>query len=95
MAIPSFATAPALIVVGVLMLDSIVKVDFSDMTEALPAFLTVAMMTFTASISEGIIFGGITYVLVKLFSGKRKEISVMMYVLAVLFTIKLILSSLM
>lgn len=95
MAIPSFATAPALIVVGVLMIDSIVKVDFSDITEALPAFLTIAMMSFTASISEGIIFGGISYVLVKLFSGKGKEISVMMYVLAILFTIKLVVSSLM
>lgn len=95
MAIPSFATAPALIVVGVLMIDSIVKVDFTDITEALPAFLTIAMMSFTASISEGIIFGGITYVFVKFFSGKRKEISVMMYILAVLFIIKLIVSSLM
>lgn len=95
MAIPSFATAPALIVVGVLMIDSIVKVDFTDITEALPAFLTVAMMSFTASISEGIIFGGITYVFVKFFTGKRKEISVMMYILAVLFIIKLIVSSLM
>ena len=95
MAIPSFATAPALVIVGVLMLDSIVKVDFSDMTEALPAFLTLAMMSFTASISEGIIFGGISYVFIKYFTGKRKEISTMMYVLAVLFIIKLILSSVM
>ena len=95
MAIPSFATAPALVIVGVLMLDSIVKVDFSDITEALPAFLTLSMMSFTASISEGIIFGGISYVLIKLFTGKRKEISVMMYILAVLFIIKLALSSIM
>ncbi|PHV71589.1 guanine permease [Sporanaerobium hydrogeniformans] len=93
MAIPSFATAPALVVVGVLMIGSIVKVDFDDITEALPAFLTVAMMTFTASISEGIIFGGIAYVVVKFFTGKKKDISVMMYVLAALFVAKLVLSS--
>ena len=93
LAIPSFATAPALIVVGVLMLDGILKVDFTDITEALPAFLTMAMMPFTASIAEGIIFGGISYVVIKLFTGKRKDISIMMYVLAVLFAMKLILTS--
>lgn len=94
LAIPSFATSPALIVVGILMLDGIFEVDFSDMTEALPAFLTMIMMPFTASIAEGIIFGGISYVLIKVFTGKKNEVSVMMYILAVLFTIKLILSSL-
>lgn len=93
LAIPSFATAPALIVVGVLMLDGILKVDFSDITEALPAFLTMAMMPFTASIAEGIIFGGISYVLIKMFTGRRKEISVMMYILAILFVLKLVLTS--
>ena len=94
LAIPSFATAPALIVVGVLMLDGILKVDFSDLSEALPAFLTMAMMPFTGSIADGIIFGGITYVLIKFLSGKRKEISLVMYLLAVLFIAKLVLSSL-
>ncbi len=94
LAIPSFATAPALIVVGVLMLDSILKVDFSDLSEALPAFLTMAMMPFTGSIADGIIFGGITYVLIKMLSGKIRDVSMMMYVLAILFVIKLVLSSL-
>lgn len=94
LAIPSFATAPALIIVGVLMLDSIVKVDFSDITEALPAFVTLVMMPFAYSISEGIVFGGITYVVVKVFTGKSKEVSPLMYVLAVLFVLKLIISSL-
>ena len=89
LAIPSFATAPALIIVGVLMLDSIVKVNFSDITEALPAF----MMPFAYSISEGIIFGGITYVAVKVLTGKHKEVSILMYILALLFIIKLIVSS--
>lgn len=94
LAIPSFATAPALIVVGVLMTDSIFKVDFTDLSEALPAFLTMVMMPFTSSIAEGIIFGGLSYVTIKIFIGKGKEISLMMYVLTVLFLIKLILSSL-
>ncbi len=93
LAIPGFATAPALIVVGVLMLDSIVKVDFSDITEALPAFLTMVMMPFVYSISEGIVFGGISYVVVKLLSGKGKEISLLMYVLVILFAIKLVVAS--
>ncbi len=93
LAIPSFATAPALIIVGVLMLDSIVKVDFADMTEALPAFLTLVMMPFAYSISEGIVFGGITYVVVKVFSGRHKEVSALMYILAALFIVKLVLSS--
>ena len=93
LAIPSFATAPALIVVGVLMLDSILEIDFTDMTEALPAFLTMVMMPFTASIAEGIIFGGISYVVIKVFTGKRKDVSVMMYILAILFTLKLMLTS--
>lgn len=94
LAIPSFATAPALIVVGVLMTDSILKVDFTDLSESLPAFLTMVMMPFTSSIAEGIIFGGLSYVTIKVFIGKGKEVSVIMYVLAVLFLVKLILSSL-
>ena len=89
-AIPSFATAPALIVVGVLMLESITKVDFSDITEALPAFLTLIMMPLAYSISEGIVFGGISFVLVKVFSGKAKDVSIVMYIMAALFVIKLI-----
>lgn len=93
LAIPSFATAPALIIVGVLMLDSIVKVDFADITEALPAFVTLVMMPFAYSISEGIIFGGIAYVVIKVLTGKYKEVSGLMYVLAILFMLKLILSS--
>lgn len=93
LAIPSFATAPALIVVGILMLDGILKVNFDDLSEALPAFLTMAMMPFTGSIAEGIIFGGISYVLIKVLLGKRKDVSMMMYILAVLFVLKLILPS--
>lgn len=93
LAIPSFATAPTLVIVGVLMLDSIVKVDFSDITEALPASITLVMMPFAYSISEGIIFGGITYVVIKVLTGKHKEVSLLMYILALLFILKLVLSS--
>jgi len=90
LAIPAFATAPALIVVGIFMLDGITKVDFSDLTELLPAFLTMVMMPLAYSISEGLVFGSISYVLVKVFTGKRKEVHWMMYILAVVFAFKLI-----
>ena len=95
LAIPSFATAPALIVVGVMMLDGILNVDFSDLSEAVPAFLTMTMMPFTGNIAEGIIFGGLSYVLIKVLLGKGKSVSLMMYILSILFALKLILSSLM
>lgn len=93
LAIPAFATAPALIIVGVLMLDSVLKINFQDMTEAVPAFLTIAMMPLAYSISEGIIFGGLSYVIIKVLSGKKKEVSVVMYVVGLLFLLQLILSS--
>jgi len=90
LAIPAFATAPALIVVGIFMLDGITKVDFSDLTELLPAFLTMVMMPLAYSISEGLVFGSISYVLVKVFTGKRKEVHWMMYILAIVFAFKLV-----
>ncbi len=93
LAIPSFATAPALIIVGFLMLTSVTKIDFSDMTEAIPAFMAIIAMPFLYSISEGISLGIISYVIINLVTGKAKEkkISVLMYVLAVLFILKYIL----
>jgi len=92
LAIPSFATAPALIVVGFLMLTSITKIDFNDYTEAIPCFIAIIAMPFMYSISEGIAMGVISYVVINLISGKAKEkkISVLMYVLAVLFILKYI-----
>ncbi|MGI6070467.1 MAG: NCS2 family permease [Blautia sp.] len=92
LAIPSFATAPALIMVGFLMLTSITKIDFSDFTEAIPCFVAIIAMPFMYSISEGIAMGVITYVVINLVAGKAKEkkISVLMYVLAVLFICKYI-----
>ena len=93
LAIPSFATAPALIVVGFLMLTSILKVNFEDYTEAIPAYIAVIAMPFMYSISEGIAMGVISYVAINLVTGKAKEkhITPLMYVLAVLFVLKYIL----
>ena len=92
LAIPSFATAPALIVVGYLMLTSVTKIDFSDMKEAIPCFIAIIAMPFMYSISEGISMGVISYVVINLITGKAKEkkISALMYVLAVLFVLKYI-----
>ena len=92
LAIPSFATAPALIVLGYLMLTSVTKIDFSDMTEAIPCFIAIIAMPFMYSISEGISMGVISYVVINLITGKAKEkkISALMYVLAVLFVLKYI-----
>ena len=91
-AIPGFATAPALIFVGFLMISAVVKIDFEDFTESIPAYLCLVAMPLTYSISEGIAIGVISYVLINLISGKAKEkkISVLMYVLAILFILKYI-----
>ncbi len=92
LAIPSFATAPALIVVGFMMITSITKIDFEDYTEAIPAYIAIIAMSFMYSISEGIAMGVISYVVINLASGNRKgkKISALMYVLAVLFVLKYI-----
>ena len=92
LAIPSFATAPALIIVGYLMLTSVTKIDFSDMTEAIPCFIAIIAMPFLYSISEGISMGVISYVVINLLTGKAKEkkISLLMYILAILFILKYI-----
>lgn len=90
--IPSVAIAPALIIVGIMMMESVIKIDFSDYSEAVPAFITIASMPFTYSISNGISLGFLSYVLIKLLSGKGKEVSVIMYILAVCFLIFFIVS---
>lgn len=86
--IPGAATAPALVLVGLFMLSPITKVDLEDFTESIPAFLTIIMMPLAYSIAEGIVFGMLSYVLLKLLTGKFKDISVVMYVLAALFILK-------
>ncbi len=91
-AIPSFATAPALIIVGFLMFTSITKIKFSDnnLTEVIPAYLCIIAMPLFYSISEGISFGIISYVVLNLFSGKFKKLNPFMVVLAILFVLKYI-----
>lgn len=93
LAIPLFATAPALVVVGFSMMGALFGVDFNDITEGIPAFLCDIAMPFTYSIAEGMYLGVISYVVVNFFCGleKRKKISPMMYVLALAFLIKYIL----
>ena len=92
LAIPSFATAPALVVVGFYMLTNVVNIDFGDIAEALPCYICILAMPFFYSISEGISMGVISYVALNLLTGKAKEkkISILMYVLAVLFILKYI-----
>ncbi|MBC8062196.1 MAG: NCS2 family permease [Clostridiaceae bacterium] len=89
--VPGQATAPALIIVGVLMMGSVTKIDFTDFTEALPAFFTIAIMPFTYSIANGIAAGLIFYPIVKVATGKHKEVHPIVYILAVLFVIRFIL----
>lgn len=93
LAIPSFATAPALIVVGFLMMTSVTKIDFSDYTEAIPAYIAIIAMPFMYSISEGIAMGIISYVVMNLVAGnaKSKKMNLLLYVLAGLFVLKYIL----
>ena len=90
LSIPSAATAPALIIVGLLMLEPIVKIPFDDFTESIPAFICIIMMPLTYSISNGILLGMIAYVLINLICGKFKKITIAMYILAVLFILKYI-----
>ena len=90
--IPSFAIAPALIIVGFYMMGSVVKINFEDMSDAIPAFLCILAMPLAYSISEGIAIGVISWTLINLITGKAKEkkISILMYVLTILFILKYI-----
>ena len=88
--IPSFATAPALIIVGFLMIQQVTKIDFNNLPEAIPAFITIFAMPFMYSISEGIALGVMSYVVINLIAGNRKKITPLMYVLAILFVVKYI-----
>ncbi len=88
MIIPAAATAPALIIVGLFMISPIMKIDLDDFTEAIPAFFTIIMMPLTYSIAEGIVFGMLSFVILKLLTGRYKEIKPIMYIIAILFLIK-------
>ena len=89
-AIPGFATAPALIFVGFLMISAIVEIDLDDLSEAIPAYLCLIGMPLFYSISEGIVFGVVSYVIINVCAGKAKKITPLMYVLAILFVLKYI-----
>ena len=86
--IPGAATAPALILVGAMMMTPVKNINFDDFTESIPAFLTIVMMPLTYSISEGILFGVISFVLLKVLTGKFKDISIVTLILGVLFVLK-------
>jgi len=89
--IPSAATAPALIIVGFLMLAATAEIDFQDPTEGIPAFLTIVMMPFTYSIAEGIVYGILSYVILKAVTGKFKQIPIITWVLFVIFILRIVL----
>ncbi|WP_267739679.1 NCS2 family permease [Myroides injenensis] len=89
--IPAAATAPALIIVGLFMISSVVNIKFNDLSEGLPAFLTIVFMPFTYSIAEGIVFGILSYTILKLGAKQYKEITPTVYVLSILFLMKIVL----
>ena len=90
LSIPTAATSTALIIVGVMMMSPILKIDFNDYSEAIPAFICITFMPFAYSISDGIVFGMLSYILINLCSGKHQKISVGMYILAAFFLLKFI-----
>lgn len=90
LSIPAAATAPALIIVGLLMMEPITKIPFDDFSEAIPAFVCIVMMPLSYSISNGILLGMISYVLMNMICGKFKKITPAMYILAILFVLKYI-----
>jgi AGZA family xanthine/uracil permease-like MFS transporter len=87
-AIPAPATAPALVLVGLFMISPIKEIDFEDFTEAIPAFFTIIMMPLTYSISDGIVFGIVSYIFLKVFTGKAKDVTVATYIVGALFILK-------
>jgi AGZA family xanthine/uracil permease-like MFS transporter len=89
-AIPTQATAPVLILVGVMMASSLAKIDFNDFTNAIPAFLTFAMMPLSYSIADGIIFGIISFMILKLATKKKEEVNISLIILSILFICKFI-----
>jgi AGZA family xanthine/uracil permease-like MFS transporter len=86
--VPGAATAPALVLVGFLMMRSVTDIDFTDPTEGIPAFLTIIMMPFAYSIAEGIVYGVLSYVLLKLVTGKTKAVSAVTWILFLVFVLR-------
>ncbi|MDC1106938.1 NCS2 family permease, partial [Prolixibacteraceae bacterium] len=90
--VPAAATTPALFIVGVMMISETSRINFKDFTEAVPAYFTFMLMPLTYSIVNGIMMGVISYVFIKLFTGRRKEVTVSMWILAIVFMIKIFIS---
>ena len=88
LAVPGAATAPVLILVGLMMMTSVLKVDFHDYSEAIPAFICIIFMPLAYSISDGIVLGMLSYVIINLLTGRYKKLSVGMYILAAIFVLK-------
>ena len=88
LSIPSAATAPVVVLVGVMMMSSVVRIDFRDYTEAIPAFICIVMMPLCYSISDGIVLGMLSYVVLNLLGGNKKKLTVGMYILAAFFLLK-------
>ncbi|MGL4584338.1 MAG: NCS2 family permease, partial [Flavobacterium sp.] len=89
--IPAAATAPALIVVGLFMISSVTRINFDKLSDGLPAFLTIVFMPFTYSIAEGIVFGILSYTILKIGAKEYKDITPTVYVLSILFLLKIVL----
>jgi AGZA family xanthine/uracil permease-like MFS transporter len=90
--IPSAATAPALVIVGFLMMRSVTEINFTDPAEGIPAFLTILMMPLAYSVAEGIVYGVLAYVILKTAAGKLKDISVVTWILFVVFILRFFIS---
>ena len=91
--VPAFATAPALILVGAMMMSGIKQVEFADFTDGFPAFLTIIMMPMTSSIANGFAFGFVSYVFMKSIGGKIREIHPVMWLVSIAFLINLVMRS--
>ncbi|MDR1932880.1 MAG: NCS2 family permease [Spirochaetales bacterium] len=86
--IPQAATAPALVIVGFLMMRAVTNIDFQDLTEGIPAFITIVMMPFAYSIAEGIVYGVLSYVLIKLLTGRLRDVPIITWILSVIFVLR-------
>ena len=87
MLIPVYATAPALILVGLLMFDSVRKIDYQDLSTSIPSILTIIIMPLTSNITYGIAVGLTVYTLIKLFTGKAKKVNLFTYIMSALFVL--------
>jgi AGZA family xanthine/uracil permease-like MFS transporter len=90
LAIPAAATAPILVILGLMMFKSVTELDLGDMSEAIPGFITIILMPLAYSIADGILIGIISYVVINVISGNSKKLTLGMYILAFLFILKYI-----